>query len=353
MAQKEEERIRKKDMTTEQIQKRNGKARRLKVIIADEGQFAVESSEGKIFYTVSIADNGLICSCADFIRNHKSDANFMCKHILAVNDCDGIYDEGRLLEKRQPKLDGRFIKNIQGRDFVLYAGLLDYAHQKGLMKLECVILQRPNKDNGDEAVCTATAETKNGEVFVDVGDANPRNTNKMIASHIIRMASTRAKARALRDLTNIGMTCLEELGDLNEVIGGEHPEASKPKKLIPKRAITLEPETHLPKVEPENADTLNAGTDRTISESRATAVHEKPKPAQTKDNSGKCNGSDGQNTCTISEAQRRATINLARRRGVSIEELETMVQNTYGTSLSELTSQQASQFIRQLQQSAA
>jgi len=32
------------------------------------------------------------------------------------------------------------------------------------------------------------------------------------------MASTRAKARAFRDMDNIGMTCLEELGDLSDVI---------------------------------------------------------------------------------------------------------------------------------------
>ena len=47
------------------------------------------------------------------------------------------------------------------------------------------------------------------------------NCNAKVAKHIIRMASTRAKARCLRDMTNIGMTCLEELGDIAEAIGAE------------------------------------------------------------------------------------------------------------------------------------
>ena len=59
------------------------------------------------------------------------------------------------------------------------------------------------------------------ETPVEWGDANPRNTNEKIVHHILRMAATRAKARALRDFTNIGMTCLEELGDFDEVIGPE------------------------------------------------------------------------------------------------------------------------------------
>jgi RecB family exonuclease len=85
--------------------------------------------------------------------------------------------------------------------------------------MEVDLLQIPTKENEHTAICRATGKTANGGLFIDIGDANPMNCNSKVARHIIRMASTRAKARCLRDLTNIGMTCLEELGDLTEVVG--------------------------------------------------------------------------------------------------------------------------------------
>lgn len=50
-------------------------------------------------------------------------------------------------------------------------------------------------------------------VFEGIGDATRKNVAKNIAGHLIRMAETRAKARALRDAVNIGATALEELGE--------------------------------------------------------------------------------------------------------------------------------------------
>jgi hypothetical protein len=54
----------------------------------------------------------------------------------------------------------------------------------------------------------------------------------------------------------------------------------------------------------------------------------------------------------MSEAQKRAVYNLSRRRGISVEDLEKMVQESYTTSLEDLSSKDASQFIRQLQTAA-
>lgn len=114
------------------------------------------------------------------------------------------------------KIDERFIVDLKGKQFVTYEGLLDLAHKEGLISIEVELLQVPSKENGMIAIARATAKTRD-KVFVDIGDAGPNSTNSMIEPHIIRMASTRAKARALRDLTNIGMTAIEELGDSSEI----------------------------------------------------------------------------------------------------------------------------------------
>lgn len=115
------------------------------------------------------------------------------------------------------KIDERFIVDLKGKQFVTYEGLLDLAHKEGLISIEVELLQVPSKENGMIAIARATAKTRD-KVFVDIGDAGPNSTNSMIEPHIIRMASTRAKARALRDLTNIGMTAIEELGDSSEIV---------------------------------------------------------------------------------------------------------------------------------------
>lgn len=101
---------------------------------------------------------------------------------------------------------------LNGKKFITYQGLLDIAHRRGLKSMQVEVIQFPLEENQMTAICKATAENNVGGVFTDYGDACPTSVNPKLAPHIIRMASTRAKARALRDLTNIGMTAVEELG---------------------------------------------------------------------------------------------------------------------------------------------
>jgi hypothetical protein len=241
-----------------------------------------------------------------------------------------------------PRLDERFITNIKGKEFVVYAGVLDLAHQKGLQKIEVDVVQYPTKENGSEAICKATIESKDGEIFVEWGDANPRNTNEKIVHHILRTAATRGKARALRDFTNIGMTCLEELGDFDEVIGPEsgfkrsgnnRPPANQARKPVEEPPVKIVP----PKQEDKAANQGN----KAATQDKAT---EKPK-------------TDGESKQQVpqklSSAQLRAIENLSKRRGISPEELKGMLKEQYGTAaLDTLTATEASSFIRSLQQSA-
>ena len=105
----------------------------------------------------------------------------------------------------------------QGKRFVLYAGLLEEAHSRGLRSIETELLQVPAAENGDVAIVRAVVRMEEGK-FAGIGDASPQNVGRMIAPHLIRMAETRAKARALRDAINVGVTAFEELG--GEEAGG-------------------------------------------------------------------------------------------------------------------------------------
>jgi hypothetical protein len=101
----------------------------------------------------------------------------------------------------------------QGKQYVLFQGLLDEAHTQGLRGIDTELLQVPGPDNGNVAIVKAVCEMEDGRRFSGIGDASPENVGRNIAPHIIRMAETRAKARALRDAVNVGATALEELSE--------------------------------------------------------------------------------------------------------------------------------------------
>ena len=326
-------------MTAKEIQKRNKKAEQLRVIQVDDETFYVESGDGKICYRVS--GDVESCQCGDFARNSKNDPNFKCKHLLAVMNSipTGEIENGQILEKKRPKLDDRFIIEIEGNEFVKYPGLLDLGHQKGISQIEVDIIQIPNSENKNSAICKATVMSKVGETFTDVGDANPQNCNSKVSKHLLRMASTRAIARALRSFTNVGLTALEELGDLNDMlINNSSKSKPKTRKSSARKTKASEKQT---KSQPK-ANAKISKTDKSEAKGSPKASESKKKP-------------DDQEKSiqpNMSEAQKRAIYNLSRRRGISVEELEQMAMDAYGSYIENLNSKDASAFIRQLQQAA-
>jgi len=326
-------------MTTKELQKRNAKAESLRVLQTDDGTFYVESAEGKIMYHVVFDDQIESCTCGDYARNSAKEPNFKCKHLLSVMNClaTGDVHTGQFLERARPKLDERWVIEIEGNQFVKYAGLLDLGHQKGISQIEVEPLQLPTKDNGNFAICKATVVSKMGETFTDIGDANPNNCSSKVARHLLRLASTRAIGRALRTFTNIGMTCLEEIDfadinakeSANEKTKNPSAKAAAPKA---KAAAKPVPKKQTDKTGPEGQDQNNT-----------------PAPVQPKSTASNDKPSDQPR---MSEAQKRAIYNLSRRRGISVEELEKMAVDTYGTELETLSSKDASAFIRDLQQAA-
>jgi hypothetical protein len=328
-------------MTAKELQKRNNKAENLRVLQTEDGSYFVESEKGKILYQVTLTDDEASCTCGDFAKNSRKDSNFRCKHILSVMNSVplGEIENGCFLGKKRPKLDERWIIEIDGNQFVKYAGLLDYAHQIGIGSIEVEPLQLPTKDNGNFAICRASVVSKVGESFTDIGDANPTNCNAKVGKHLLRLASTRAIARALRSFTNVGLTALEELADLNDVLGNgeQKPKAVPKKKAAPKAKASLPAKKSGPvkSGKSDKSDNLKFKGNG-AGEPEAQALEKSPDSIHPK----------------MSEAQKRAIYNLSRRRGISVEELEQRAFETYGIELENMSSKDASSFIREPQQAA-
>lgn len=113
--------------------------------------------------------------------------------------------------------DGRIVGRKQ---VVKYEGLLARAHEDGLRSVHTELVQIPSKANGDVAIVRAVVVTGRG-TFEGIGDASPANVNVRMVGALIRVGETRAKARALRDATNIGIVALEELDDVEDAGAAE------------------------------------------------------------------------------------------------------------------------------------
>jgi len=96
------------------------------------------------------------------------------------------------------------------RESVAYAELLKLAHDEGLKSIATELVLQPSEDNGRLAIVKAAVETDRGH-FEGLGDADPGSVDDFLAPHLIRVAETRAKARALRDAVNCGVVSSEEL----------------------------------------------------------------------------------------------------------------------------------------------
>jgi hypothetical protein len=95
------------------------------------------------------------------------------------------------------------------REAAFYAELLDKAHTEGLKSIRTQLLAQPAEENGQRCIAKAVVETAKG-TFEGIGDADPTNVEGFLAPHLIRVAETRAKARALRDAVNCGVVSFEE-----------------------------------------------------------------------------------------------------------------------------------------------
>lgn len=196
-----------------------------------------------------------------------------------------------------------FLIDRQGKQFVLYAGLLDLAHSQGLRAIRTRLVQVPSEDNNQVAIVAAEVETERG-LFSGIGDASPANVSRAMLTATIRLAETRAKARALRDAVNVGVAALEETGE-------EEPD-------------------HLP---PAVRQMAGANVRPAVTVQPPTGI---APPVQ--------NG-DG-----ISDNQRKAVFAIMKSLNADAEWIEGECHSRFGVKVSQLSKSQASEFIGALKE---
>jgi len=189
------------------------------------------------------------------------------------------------------------------KEVVTYPGLLSKAHEEGLQRVATKLLQIPCDENGRTAIAKALIETTKGR-FEAIGDASPENVSTFIAPHLIRMAETRAKARALRDAVNIGIVSFEELDSDGLATNGHDLGSGAP----------------LPRERPLPQDS-------------------RPRPQA------------GGNGALMTEAQRRYLFRILAGQGLQGDAAHEYLQDVLGvSSLKDVTKQQATQAIDRLLQ---
>jgi hypothetical protein len=188
-------------------------------------------------------------------------------HIVTRNDIRELSDEFRQ----------KYVVDVQGKDFVLFDGLMALAHAEGpntpIRGIRTTILQMPTppkvrnieeeRDEIDpntgkvrtlkyitsdyesygefEMTCVVQAEVtdKNGNVWTGIGDASPNSVSKRLTPALIRMAETRAIGRALRMMLGVG-TMVEELENPYAVPMITDIQADKIKYLMKTKGLSKE-----------------------------------------------------------------------------------------------------------------
>jgi hypothetical protein len=102
---------------------------------------------------------------------------------------------------------------------VLFKTLVDMAHRAGLVGVTTELLQIPDPENGNVAIFRATVTMEvdgKTKLYQGTGDASPANVKPEMRHCTLRLAETRAVARALRIAVNVGEVADAELEGYEE-----------------------------------------------------------------------------------------------------------------------------------------
>src|SRR4028119_1500670 len=98
----------------------------------------------------------------------------------------------------------------QGKQYVLYQGLLDEAHARDLRGIDTELVQVPTTENGNVALVKAVVEmeaadgSEGSRTFSGIGDASPENVGRNIVPHNNRVGETRVNVRGLPHAATAG-----------------------------------------------------------------------------------------------------------------------------------------------------
>lgn len=113
-------------------------------------------------------------------------------------------------------------RDADGRVVVRLGDLLQRAHTEGLRRVRTRIVQVPVRENGYLAVAHAEVRLTRG-TFTGVGDASPESVDPPFAVHAVRVAESRALARAFRFALGVADVCQEELCGTDAQSPPQHP----------------------------------------------------------------------------------------------------------------------------------
>ena len=226
-----------------------------------------------------------------------------------------------------PEVDERYIRIIRGRRFVTYAGLLAMSMERGLKRLEVEVLQCPLEENGHVAICHAVAETTDGVVASDIGEAGPLTLDERLKDYAVSIAATRSKSRSLRNLLGLGLTAVEELRSLETVIPDENEG----------RNLSAGPSSS-----PDMESSIAPEIGREIQQGRS--CHPFPGASSQTESGG---------LRPATSAQLRAIHSISRRQRLTEEDLQKLCLDKFNRSLAELKIREASALIDTLKQRAA
>jgi hypothetical protein len=151
----------------------------------------------------------------------RSKVSFRCNARLArehwgLNHRATLRELKELTVRHSLSIAAGDLQLLDGRLYVTHSGLLRIASRNRCRSIETAVQENLSDPAAGRWVFKATViKRASSSGFVAYGDADPTNVSPLVRGAELRVAETRATARALRKAYGIGLCSIEELGALS------------------------------------------------------------------------------------------------------------------------------------------